>query len=102
MPRLRRFVWLIVLRGQRVLSLNWIHSKIISGATFRIIGLTKIPKMEFLPLDWIYCSIRIITVHTSANAVTLVWGSKTSKSSDGFVHVMNINEVALTCSQNCP
>ena len=75
---------------QRVLSLNWIHSKIISGATFRIIGLTKTPKMEFLPLDWIYCSIRIITVHTSANAVTLVWGSKTSKSSDGFVHVMNL------------
>ena len=29
----------------RVLSLNWIHSKIISGATFRIIGLTKIPKI---------------------------------------------------------
>ena len=36
--------------------------KIISGATFRIIGLTKIPKIEFLPLDWIYRSIRIITV----------------------------------------
>jgi len=31
----------------------------ISGATFRIIGLTKIPKIEFLPLDWIYRSIRI-------------------------------------------
>ena len=47
-----------------VLSLNWIHSKIISGATIRIIGLTKIPKIEFLPLDndWIYRSIRIITV----------------------------------------
>ena len=45
-----------------VLSLNWIHSKIISGATFHIIGLTKIPKIEFLPLDWIYRSIRIITV----------------------------------------
>ena len=26
-----------------VLSLNWIHSNIISGATFRVIGLTKIP-----------------------------------------------------------
>ena len=34
----------------------------ISGATFRIIGLTKIPKIEFLPLDWMYRSIRIITV----------------------------------------
>ena len=34
----------------------------ISGATFRIIELTKIPKIEFLPLDWIYRSIRIITV----------------------------------------
>ena len=41
----------------RFLSLNWIHSKIISGATFRIIGLTKIPKIGFLPLDWIYHSI---------------------------------------------
>ena len=45
-----------------VLSLNWIHSKIISGATFRIIGLTKIPKIEFLLLNWIYWSIRIMTV----------------------------------------
>ena len=45
-----------------VLPLNWIHSKIISGATFCIIGLTKIPKIEFLPLDWIYRSIRINTV----------------------------------------
>ena len=35
---------------------------IISRATFCIIGLTKIPKIEFLPLDWIYHSIRIITV----------------------------------------
>ena len=42
-----------------VLPLNWIHSKIISGAAFRIIGL---PKIEFLPLDWIYHSIRINTV----------------------------------------
>ena len=32
----------------QVLSLNWIHSKIISGAIFCIIGLTKIPKLEFL------------------------------------------------------
>ena len=45
-----------------VLPLNWIHSKTISAATFRIIELTTIPKIEFLPLDWIYCSIRIITV----------------------------------------
>ena len=34
----------------------------INRATFRITGLTKIPKIEFLPLDWIYRSIRIITV----------------------------------------
>ena len=40
-----------------VLLLNCIHSKIISEATFRIIGLTKIPKIEFLPVDWIYRSI---------------------------------------------
>ena len=45
-----------------VLSLNWIHSKINSGATFHIIVLAKISKIEFLPLDWIYRSIRIITV----------------------------------------
>ena len=31
--------------------------EIISGAAFRIIGLTKIPKIEFLLLDWIYRSI---------------------------------------------
>jgi len=37
--------------------------EIISGAVFRIIGLTKIPKIEFLPLDWIYRSIRINTVY---------------------------------------
>ena len=39
----------------------------ISGATFRIIGLTKIPKIEFLLLDWIYRSIRIITVFQITN-----------------------------------
>ena len=37
-----------------------------SGATFPIIGLTKIPKIEFFLLDWIYRSIRIMTV-TSLN-----------------------------------
>ena len=47
-----------------VLSLNWIHLKIISAATFRIIGLTKI---EFLLLDWIYRSIRIMTVSKMGN-----------------------------------
>ena len=49
----------IVVSTATVLSLNWIHSKIISGATVCIIGLTKIPKIEFLPLDWIYRSIRV-------------------------------------------
>ena len=44
----------------QVLPLNWMHSKIITVAAFRIIALTKIPKIEYLPLDWIYCSIRII------------------------------------------
>ena len=48
--------------GKPALPLSWIHSKIISAATFCIIGLTKIAKIEFLPLDWIYRSIRIMTV----------------------------------------
>ena len=33
-----------------------------SAATVHIIGLTKIAKIEFFPLDWIYCSIRIMMV----------------------------------------
>ena len=33
------------------------------GAAICIIGLTKTPKIEFLPLDWNYRSIRIMTVH---------------------------------------
>ena len=37
------------------LSLNWIHLIIIGAAAFHIIGL------EFLLLDWIYRSIRIMT-----------------------------------------
>ena len=49
----------------QVLQLNWMHSIIISVAVFRINGLTKIPKIEFLPLDWIYRSIRIMTVSHS-------------------------------------
>ena len=59
-----RFVLLRTLRGLllQALPLNWIHSKIISAATFRIIGLIKLAKIEFLPLDWIYRSIRIMTV----------------------------------------
>ena len=61
----------IVVSTATVLSLNWIHSKIISGATFRIIGLTKIPKIEFLPLDWIYRSIRIITVVQSSYTLSV-------------------------------
>ena len=39
--------------------------EIISGAPFHIIGLTKIPKIKFLPLDRIYLSIRIMTVSCS-------------------------------------
>ena len=45
----------------RVIPLNG-FTQIISGAAFRIIALTKTPKIEFLPLDWVYCSIRIMTV----------------------------------------
>ena len=44
------------------LPLDWIHSKTISIATFSIIGLTKIARIKFLPLDWIYHSIRIMAV----------------------------------------
>ena len=44
------------------LPLNLIHLKTFSEATVHIIGLTKIGKIEFLPLDWIYCSIRIMTI----------------------------------------
>ena len=44
------------------LPLNWTHSKIISAAAFRIIGLAEIPRIEFLLLYWIYHSIRIMTV----------------------------------------
>ena len=47
----------------QALPLNWNLSKIINAAIFHIIGLTKIIRIEFLPLDWI-CrgSIRIMTV----------------------------------------
>ena len=55
-----------------VLSLNWIHLKRISGVTFCIIGLTKIPKIEFLPLNWIYHSIRIITVRVVFDSKELI------------------------------
>ena len=40
--------------------LNWIHLMIISGAAFCIIGLTKIPKIEFHLLGWITVSIRMM------------------------------------------
>ena len=58
-----RFVLLRTLHGVQL----WFFAKldsleIISGAAFHIIGLTKIPKIEFLLLDWIYRSIRINTV----------------------------------------
>ena len=43
-------------------SSSWIHSEIISVAAFHIIGLAKISRIEFLPLDWIYHSIRTMTV----------------------------------------
>ena len=49
------------------LLLNWIHSKIIGAAAFHIIGLAKIQRIEFLLLNWIYCSIRIMTVFKKNN-----------------------------------
>ena len=54
-----RFVLLRTLRGVNNYdsSVKLDSLEIISGAAFRIIGLTKIPKIEFLPLDWIYRSI---------------------------------------------
>ena len=54
-----RFVLLKTLRGVNSYSSSakLDSLEMISGATFRIIGLTKIPKVEFLPLDWIYRSI---------------------------------------------
>ena len=53
-----QFVLLSALRGLllQALLLNWIHS---SAATFGITGLIKLAKIEFLPLDWIYRSIRV-------------------------------------------
>ena len=60
--------------GEPALPLNWIHSKIISAATFRMIGLTKNEKIDFLTLDWIYCSIRIMTVIMGTSTVQLTSG----------------------------
>ena len=48
--------------GQAVLPLSWIHSKIVSAPTVRIIGLTNTAKIVFLLLDWIYLSIRIMMI----------------------------------------
>ena len=48
--QLNRLVW------------GWLTLAPINLAAFRIIGLTKISNTEFLPLDWLYCSIRIMTV----------------------------------------
>ena len=44
--------WFLLLR---ILSLNWIHSKINSGATFRIIGLTKNTFFLYCPI--LFCAI---------------------------------------------
>ena len=63
--------------------------KIISGATFRIIGLTKIPKIEFLPLDWIYRSIRIMTVSMSK----YMFESKKAL----FAEPLNMRQVIMQC-----
>ena len=53
-----QFVLLSALRSLLLqdLLLHWIHS---SAATFGITGLIKLAKIEFLPLDWIYRSIRV-------------------------------------------
>ena len=52
-----------------ILPLNWIDLKIFSGAAFHIIGITKI---EFLPLDWIYRSIRIMTVFSRIDDLQVI------------------------------
>ena len=44
------------------LPLNCTHMKMISTAAFHIIGLAKFPRIEFLPLDWIYHFVRILMV----------------------------------------
>ena len=47
----------------QALLLNWNHTKIINAAIFHMIGLTKIVRIEFLPLDWIcHGPIRIMMV----------------------------------------
>ena len=48
--------------GQAGSSAKLDSLEIISAATIRIIGLTKIAKIEFLLLDWIYHSIRIMMI----------------------------------------
>ena len=55
----RDFARFVLLRGVNSCdsSAKLDSLEIISGVAFRIIGLTKIPKIEFLPLDWIYRSI---------------------------------------------
>ena len=54
-------LWLLLV----AFPLNWIHSKLITTVAFCIIGLTKLAKIEFLLLDWIYHSIRIMLVNFS-------------------------------------
>ena len=53
-------------------------AKVISVATFCIIGLTKIPKIEFLPLDWIYRPIRTMTVTQHLKMVQAVFSYETA------------------------
>ena len=61
------------------LASSSIHSKIISAATIRILELTRIAKIEFFPLDWIYRSIRIMMVLLSAHCLLVIWYLQSSK-----------------------
>ena len=52
---------------------------VVHEATVRIIGLTKVVKIEFLSLDWIYRSIRIMTVHQkTAVLIPLLQATRTA------------------------
>ena len=61
--------------GKPALPPNWINLKIISAATIRIIGLTNIAKIEFLPLDWNNdgTTFFMIQVHVTFKENVTIW-----------------------------
>ena len=58
--------WCLLL--QAILLIGF--TKNVSPATFHIIGLTKVTRVEFLSLDWIYRSIRMMTVDKEKGSFT--------------------------------